>query len=428
MEHQVGVGHVVVGAREPAALEVVGGAVAAAREQPLQEHLRPVAVQQRRRHRHGLLAAVLHVHLEVVLQVLADARQVVDDVDAERLQLGGVADAGQLQQLRRVDRAAADDDLVGVRPPGRPAAEVERDARRPRAVEHQPAHERVGLHGQVRPVHDRVQVGAGGAQPAAAVDVAVEGRKALLAVAVDVGRELVAGLLDGLEERLEERARGRAALEHERAVAAAPLVGARQARLHLLEVRQAVGVVPRLHPGVARPALVVHRVAALEDHAVDAARAAEHLAAGVVDAPVVHVRLGLGLVLPVVEAAADRVGQRRRHVDEEVELVVVAAGLEHQDARRRIGAQAVRERRARRAAADDDVVIGRSRHVRLPGGSGAGRVAPILRQCRRRDQPSSIAPSRSGGCAASRSAAIRAATSSGAPSAVSHSPCCQASR
>ena len=49
----------------------------------------------------GCLRAVLDVDLEVVLQVLADARQVVDDVDPERLELVGVADA------RRAGAAAA---------------------------------------------------------------------------------------------------------------------------------------------------------------------------------------------------------------------------------------------------------------------------------------------------------------------------------
>ena len=91
-------------------------------------------------------------------------------------------------------------------------------------------------------------------------------------------------------------------------------------------------------PGVGAPPLVVQRVAALEDHPVDAARAAEHLAAGVVDPPPVHVRLGLGLVLPVVEATADRERQRGRHVDEDVPQVVGAAGLQDEHPVRRVGA------------------------------------------------------------------------------------------
>ena len=58
---------------------------------------------------------MLDVDLEVVLQVAADGRQVVDDVDAERSQVLGVADARQLQQLRRVEGAAAQDHLAGAR-------------------------------------------------------------------------------------------------------------------------------------------------------------------------------------------------------------------------------------------------------------------------------------------------------------------------
>ena len=110
-------------------------------------------------------------------------------------------------------------------------------------------------------------------------------------------------------------------------------------------------------PGVGAPALVVQRVAALEDHAVDAAGAAQHLPAGVVDPAPVHVRLGLRLVLPVVEAAPDRERQRRRHVDEDVPEVVGAARLQHQHAVRGVGGQAVRQGAAGRAAADDHEVV-----------------------------------------------------------------------
>ena len=52
-----------------------------------------------------------------------------------------------------------------------------------------------------------------------------------------------------------------------------------------------------------------------------------------VDPPAVHERLGLGLVLPVVEAAADRERQRGRHVDEGVDPPVRTAGLQDEHAR-----------------------------------------------------------------------------------------------
>ena len=97
----------------------------------------------------------------------------------------------------------------------------------------------------------------------------------------------------GLEERTEQRVVDRASLEDEWPRSAAPLIRAREAGLHALEIRKAVGVVPRLHPRVGRPTLIVQRVAALEDHAVDAARTTENLAAAVSDAAIVHEGLWL---------------------------------------------------------------------------------------------------------------------------------------
>ena len=185
------------------------------------------------------------------------------------------------------------------------------------------------------------------------MDVPIERREALLAVAVHVLGSGVARLLDGLEERVEERARGRAALQDERPVVAAIRVVGRgpEGGLEPLEVRQAVGVVPVGHARDRCPALVVERVAALEDHPVDRGRAAEHLAAGVVDAPAVHVGLGLRPVGPVVQRAADRERQRGGHVQEDVEPPVGPARLEDEDARRGIlatGGSRARSRRTRR--------------------------------------------------------------------------------
>ena len=301
---------------------------------------------------------MLDVHLEVILHVLADAGEVVHHVDAERGELGRVADARELEELRRVEGSATADDLSTDRalhlsaPSGRVI-----DADRARALENDLRRERARPDIEVGPAHHGVQVRARRAQAPAASDVAVEAGEALLAVSVDVLGELVAGLLHGIEERAEERIRGRAALELQRAGTAAELVRTGEAGLHALEVREAVRVRPVGHAGVSRPALVVERVAALEDHAVDAARTAEQLAARVVDATTLHVGLGLRFVLPVVEAITDRERQRCRHVDEHVEAVVGPAGLEHQDARRGILAQAVGEHTPGGSAAGDDEVV-----------------------------------------------------------------------
>ncbi len=127
------------------------------------------------------------------------------------------------------------------------------------------------------------------------MDVAVEWREAFLAIPVDVLGQRIAGFLDALEEGGEQRVGRRATLQDQRAVVAAPrIVGRRgQRRLHPLEIRQAMRVVPARHAGIRGPPLEIERVATLEDLAVDAAAPAEDLAAGVEDPPAVHVRLWL---------------------------------------------------------------------------------------------------------------------------------------
>ena len=245
---------------------------------------------------------------------------------------------------------------------------------------------------EVAALHDRMQVGARGAEPASAMDVAVKPRKTLLPVPVDVVGARVTGLNGRCEKRIEQRVRRRPALEHQRPAPAAPLVRSGQAGLHALEIRQAVRVVPGLHARVGGPALVVERVAALEDHAVDAARTAEHLAARMRDAPPLHVRLRFACVAPVVPGVTDRHRERARHVYQRVPDEIRATGLEDEDRRCRIGAQPIRERGSCRAAPDDDEIVVASGHrratpsysrvgitrVALPGASapparGAGR-------------------------------------------------------
>src|SRR5207237_8453545 len=56
--------------------------------------------------------APLHARRTMVEQVLADTSQVVAHLDAEALEALALADAGQLQQLRRGDGPGGDDHLA----------------------------------------------------------------------------------------------------------------------------------------------------------------------------------------------------------------------------------------------------------------------------------------------------------------------------
>ena len=61
--------------------------------------------------RDRLTARDLEIKLQMVLQVLSNARPMMPDGDAVALQLIAWTDAGKLQKLRRVDRATRQDDV-----------------------------------------------------------------------------------------------------------------------------------------------------------------------------------------------------------------------------------------------------------------------------------------------------------------------------
>src|SRR5690606_21523934 len=151
------------------------------------------------------------------------------------------------------------------------------------ALKQDAAGDGTGLDMEVGTLLGGLQVGARGAVAATVANVAVEGSKAFLAVAVDVVSERVACLLHSLEEGLEERIGARARFEMEWTCVAVVVAGARGAALGAFEVGEHVGIIPILHALVARPFFVIHGVAADVDHAIDAAGAAKQLAASVVD-------------------------------------------------------------------------------------------------------------------------------------------------
>ena len=94
---------------------------------------------------------MLHLDLEVVLQVAADLGQIGCDCNAVRPQMVGRPDAGQHQELRRVHRPAREDDLACrdelLSPAG--ARNPNSDATAP--VELQARHEGAGAHLEIAP-------------------------------------------------------------------------------------------------------------------------------------------------------------------------------------------------------------------------------------------------------------------------------------
>src|SRR5208283_415274 len=225
MEHQIRVRDALVATRESSDLEVVRRARAAPEEEPLGADPGPIPPFQRRRDRHRLRARVLDVDLEMVLQVLTDAGKLLHHVGIEGPQFVGIANARQLQQVRRVEGASTQDDLASMHLTITPRS-FGLDPDGPPAFEEDLGHERPALDVEVRPAHHRVQVGTGRSEAPAPVNVPVKGRESLLAIAVHVRGELVAGLLHSLEESLEERAVGGTSFKYEWTIRSSVLVTA----------------------------------------------------------------------------------------------------------------------------------------------------------------------------------------------------------
>ncbi|MNN31296.1 hypothetical protein D3C81_1449830 [compost metagenome] len=216
----------------------------------------------------------------MVLEVLAHAGQVMHHGHAVPAQVRRRADAGRHQQLRRAERAGADDDLaaraqhhLGPIAPGQ-------HAHRAAPFEQDPQHLRAGQHMQVRApavagavAHvAAVQVGARGVPALAVVLGHLVPAGALLLVAIEIVVAGQAGQFGGIDEMLAERV-GRAEIADVEGAGAAVqriVVVAGHAGVAFGAAEDGQDIVPR--PAVAAgggPAVVVGRAAPHIDHGVD---------------------------------------------------------------------------------------------------------------------------------------------------------------
>ena len=99
------------------------------------------------------------VDVEMILQILADARQVEHHRHAERAQLAGRTDAGEEQKLRRVDRAAGEHHFLSGSNSVPPAAACIFDADRAAVLDEVARRLRLGEDGEVFPRRHRMQIG-----------------------------------------------------------------------------------------------------------------------------------------------------------------------------------------------------------------------------------------------------------------------------
>ena len=292
----------------------------------------------------------------MVLQVLAHLLQLMHRGDAVLGQQFRVADAGELQQLRRVHRAgrkhhfATGRDALGL------ALMPDLDAGDAAPLGDEAQRLRAGPQGQVGTPQGRLQEGRGRgpAQALLLVDLEIADTFVIAAVEIGAGGD---ALLDRRgTEQVEHLPAEPHPLDTQLAVPTVMRTRLALAPFAAQEMRQHVVPAPARVAELA-PVVVVGGLAAHVDHAVDGRGTADHLAARVAQRSPVQARHRLGAIAPVGPRVAHGVEVADRDV--EPDPVILAAGLEQQHRMPTRRRQPVGQRAAGTARPDHDVVEAR---------------------------------------------------------------------
>ncbi|MNQ79304.1 hypothetical protein D3C85_942460 [compost metagenome] len=288
----------------------------------------------------------------MILQVLADARQLVLHSDALGLELGFRANAREHQQLRAAEGASAEQHLLARLERQRPALDPHLHAAGLLALQQNALGQRAGEHAEVVARPHLFEEGGGGAPAAAVADGHVVLADTLLLGAVEVRIEAVPGFAPGFDKGL-GGPMGRRAADIQLAAVTMKIAGAAMVHLALAKIRQHLVERPAI-VAQSRPVVVVAAMTADIDHAVDRTAAAKHLAARLITATPAQACLRLGGESPVDVAGRQDRGDAGRHMDQW--RAVFRPGFEQTHGHRRIGAQAVGQQATGRASTDDDVI------------------------------------------------------------------------
>ena len=300
----------------------------------------------------------------MILQIFADADELVHDRDTEVGEQRRRADARKLQQLRSLYRSGAEQHLAPSRHTRVAGGSTIDDADGAATVEDDPGDAGSGGDPQIAPVTRGSEIRNRGAAAPAVLGAEMVIADTFLngAVEVVVARnvELIARGDDGFDQ-LVFSADGR--MPH-RTVEAVVSGVAVDRMLEPLEVRQDIGIAPTVIAR-SRPMVVILALAADRDQPVDRARTAERLSARPVDPAAVHSGVGLGVEAPVHASVEHGLGVTDGNVNPRIG--VARPCLEQQHRMAAVGGEPIGEDAARRTRADDDV-ISRERGHRWRGG------------------------------------------------------------
>ena len=282
------------------------------------------------------------------------ARQGNARVYADRFELRGIADAGQHQQLRRVDHAPRENDLARGVSAVRLAALHIFHAGRARAPKHDACGQRLELQREVGALERRPEVGDRGAAATAVADRRLQPAETLLLPGVVVLGERMPGARACFQERLAERIFIAVEPGRQRSVATAVGIGAALPRFLPPEIREHVRVGPAGETRY-RPAVIVAAMAAHIGHRVDRGRSADHLPARHSIGREPSSGSGSEKYIQSFMRCRNNRGQPSGTWIQGLRSQPPASSSKHLD--RRIFGQPIGQHAARRPCADDDVVV-----------------------------------------------------------------------
>src|SRR4051812_24109714 len=235
----------------------------------------------------------------MVLQILPDARQMMRHGDAVLCQCGAVADAGEHQQMRCLERAGRKDHFATGAQPAKLLALPIFDTYGALAFEQDAGGMRRGFDPQIGArSHVWMDISPRGA-PAFAVFLRdLVDAEAFLLLGIEILADPELGLARRLQKNLLHRIVRAQSVDRERTALAVIFAVEVGIVFRALEVGEHVEIRPAA-VAERRPAVIVAPVAADIDHGVDRARSAETLAARLVADAAVEARLRYRLQRPV---------------------------------------------------------------------------------------------------------------------------------
>ncbi|MBB4234746.1 hypothetical protein GGD57_001302 [Rhizobium esperanzae] len=289
----------------------------------------------------------------MVLEIAADTRQTMFHLDAVAFDFGRIANAGQHQDLWRVDGAGGKDDFATRSCNLDFAVLFELDPDRLFVLEHEPADYGIDLHRQVRTLHGGPQEGSGRRRAPTVFDVEIVDAETVLRGAVEVGVERIAGLFAGLQIDHGKLIDDRRLADRQDATGAVEGIVSSKIFLRLAEIGQHILERPA---GIAKlaPRIEIMRISANILSTVENEGPAEHFPAWKILCAPLHILLRQAVKRPIVALEGKELGGQKGQIVDK--FTTGSTGLEQQDLVSSF-AQSAGKHGSRRTASYDDKII-----------------------------------------------------------------------